>query len=117
MQTYLFKKVQGTARGQRAVKKQKMLQKGAFGLVWCLFLKIVLEKNSFENIENTSEKLFLLSKFKCFLCSPCFFKRKKKKKLRTKRVLCVFLVFLVFQNKKQFSKPVNKQVLCLPLVL
>ena len=39
----------------------------------------------------------------------CFLYFLEQKKLETKHVLRVFLVLFVFENKKQFSKTVNKE--------
>ena len=73
-----------------------------------MFLRTV-----FESTENT---IFVLSEnCSCSLnlmFSMVFvFYIKKKKKLGIKRVLTVFLVLIVFENKKQFSKTVNKQAI------
>ena len=75
------------------------------GLVWIMFLKIVLENSFCKHREHLFGKVFSKNTSYylnlVFFCVPCVFHNKKQ--LGINHVLPVFLV-LLFENRKQFSK-------------
>ena len=65
-----------------------------------------------ENTENTI--LVFFENCLCFLnlvFSMFFVYFRKAKEAETKLVFCIFFILLDFENKKRFSKNVNKQAL------
>ena len=76
--------------------------KKKLGLFDSCFLKLLL-RTVFENTVNT---ILVFSENYSYSLNFSFLYHVFRKK---KFSFCVFIVFIVFQNKKQFSKTVNKQ--------
>ena len=77
---------------------------------FCSCFKKVLLKIVFENTKN-SKRMFFENSYLLFnLFIFMFFKKKKRNQTRFPYFS---FIFLVFEKQKQFSKTINKSVLCL----